>query len=59
MFKSEAHNVFTEKVSKIAIIFNDDKRQSLNSAKYIDTEIRLEKYARKNYQNILEQRNYI
>ena len=59
MFKSEAHNVFTEKVSKIAIIFNDDKRQSFNSAKYIDTEIRLEKYARKNYQNILEQRNYI
>ena len=59
MFKSEAHNVFTEKVSKIAIIFNDDKRQSFNSAKYIDTEIRLEKYARENYQNILEQRNYI
>ena len=57
MFKSEAHNVFTEKVSKIAIIFNDDKRQSFNSAKYIDTEIRLEKYARKNYENILEQRN--
>ena len=49
MFKTEAHNVFTEKLSKIAIIFNDDKRQSFSSAKYIDTEIRLEKYARENY----------
>ena len=33
MFKSEAHNVFTEKVSKITIIANDDKRQSFNSVK--------------------------
>ena len=33
MFKSETHNVFTEKVNKIAIIFNDDKRQSFNRVK--------------------------
>ena len=26
MFKKEVHNVFTEKINKIALSFNDDKR---------------------------------
>ena len=31
-FKSETHNAFTEKINKIALISNDDKRmQSIDS----------------------------
>ena len=33
-FKSERHNVFTEKINKIALSSNDDKRmQSIDSIK--------------------------
>ena len=48
MFKSEAHNVFTEKVNKTAIIFNDDKRQTFNRVKSYPYG-KLQKYTRKNY----------
>ena len=47
-FKSELHNILTEKVNTILLTFNDDKRvQSFNRVKLYPYGV-LEKYTKKN-----------
>ena len=58
MFKSDALNLFNEEIHKIALSFNDDKRlQPLKRVNNICMKQAFEKYATKNFYNMLKQKH--